>query len=116
MNAAVDFFSLMQLEVLKGCVVFCCLFLVQFEALEAVHAEEPFLLMTDIRCTSPWPVDIKTSTVALVGCLFFAFCHVVVNVNSLCPVKSPRALVSWNVGQSQTNDRIEPLFLKTWWQ
>ena len=39
----------------------------QFEALEAVHAEEPFLLMTDIRCTSPWPVDIKTSTVALVG-------------------------------------------------
>lgn len=60
----------------------------QFEALEAVHAEEPFLLMTDIRCTSPWPVDIKTSTVALVGCLSLAPL-VLVNVDSLCPLKNP---------------------------
>ncbi|XP_076446039.1 trafficking protein particle complex subunit 11-like [Babylonia areolata] len=37
----------------------------KFEAVEAVHAEEPFLLMTDIRCTSPWPVDIQTSSVTL---------------------------------------------------
>ena len=60
----------------------------QFEALEAVHAEEPFLLMTDIRCTSPWPVDIKTSTVALVGCLSLAPL-VLVKVDSFCPFKPP---------------------------
>ncbi|KAL8612906.1 hypothetical protein ACOMHN_034983 [Nucella lapillus] len=37
----------------------------KFEAVEAVHAEEPFLLMTDIRCTSPWPVHIQTSSLSL---------------------------------------------------
>lgn len=37
----------------------------KFEVVEAVNADEPFLLMTDIRCTSPWPVEIKTSSVIL---------------------------------------------------
>nr|KAG5709256.1 hypothetical protein BaRGS_018008 [Batillaria attramentaria] len=31
----------------------------KFEPVEAVHAEEPFLLMSDIRCTSPCPVRSK---------------------------------------------------------
>ncbi|XP_025086483.1 trafficking protein particle complex subunit 11-like isoform X1 [Pomacea canaliculata] len=37
----------------------------KFEAVEAVHAEEPFLLMTEIRCTAPWPVEIKASSILL---------------------------------------------------
>ncbi|BFZ15043.1 hypothetical protein BsWGS_18082 [Bradybaena similaris] len=37
----------------------------KFETIEAVHAEDPFLLTTDIRCTSPWPIEMKNSYVQL---------------------------------------------------
>lgn len=38
----------------------------KFESVEAVHAEEPFLLNTEIRCTSPWPIEINNSSLTLV--------------------------------------------------
>ncbi|XP_041357008.1 trafficking protein particle complex subunit 11-like [Gigantopelta aegis] len=37
----------------------------KFEPIDAAHAEEPFLLMPEIGCTSPWPVEIKTSNIQL---------------------------------------------------
>ena len=53
---------ILKANIVMSCGMVCC----QFEAVEAVHAEEPFLLMTDIRCSAPWAVDIKTSSAALV--------------------------------------------------
>jgi len=41
----------------------------KFETVEAVHADDPFLLTTDIRCSSPWPIDIKDSAVQLSECI-----------------------------------------------
>lgn len=38
---------------------------IQYEKVESVHAEEPFLLLCDIRCTSPWTVAMETSEVIL---------------------------------------------------
>ncbi|WAR03659.1 TPC11-like protein [Mya arenaria] len=37
----------------------------KFETIEAVQAEEPFLLMPELKCTSPWPVDIQDSDLQL---------------------------------------------------
>ncbi|KAH9492651.1 Trafficking protein particle complex subunit 11 [Bulinus truncatus] len=37
----------------------------KFETIEAVHSEDPFLLTTDIRCTSPWPIEMKNSSITL---------------------------------------------------
>lgn len=37
----------------------------KFETIEAIQAEEPFLLMPELRCTSPWPVDIQDSDLQL---------------------------------------------------
>ncbi|XP_077995405.1 trafficking protein particle complex subunit 11-like [Glandiceps talaboti] len=37
----------------------------KFETVEHVHSEEPFLLMIDIKCTSPWPITIETSHLTL---------------------------------------------------
>ncbi|ESO93952.1 hypothetical protein LOTGIDRAFT_209465 [Lottia gigantea] len=38
----------------------------KFEHVEALHAEEPFLLNPEISCTSPWPIELQTSEVQLV--------------------------------------------------
>ena len=45
------------------------IFYFQFETIEAIQAEEPFLLMPELRCTSPWPVDIQDSDLQLVRLL-----------------------------------------------
>ncbi|XP_046561774.1 LOW QUALITY PROTEIN: trafficking protein particle complex subunit 11-like [Haliotis rubra] len=37
----------------------------KFEPVDVVQAEEPFLLMPEIRCTSAWPIEIQTSEVQL---------------------------------------------------
>ncbi|XP_070572055.1 trafficking protein particle complex subunit 11-like isoform X1 [Ptychodera flava] len=37
----------------------------KFETIEHVHSDEPFLLLTDIKCSSPWPVTIETSHLSL---------------------------------------------------
>ena len=42
---------------------------IQFEPIEGVHADEPFLLLSDIRCSSPWPLVIKSSQIELVSFL-----------------------------------------------
>lgn len=34
--------------------------------MEAIQAEEPFLLMPELKCTSPWAVDIQDSDLQLV--------------------------------------------------
>ena len=39
----------------------------QFETIEAVHADDPFLLTTDIVCSSPWPLEMKNSSLHLVS-------------------------------------------------
>jgi hypothetical protein len=33
----------------------------KFETIEKIHAGEPFLIISDVLCTSPWPVCIVTS-------------------------------------------------------
>ncbi len=38
----------------------------QFKKLDAVHTEESFLIMTDIRSESPWPIQLKSSNIELV--------------------------------------------------
>ncbi|XP_054749116.2 trafficking protein particle complex subunit 11-like [Lytechinus pictus] len=37
----------------------------KFESVDQVHPDHPFLLMTDIKCLSPWPITIKDSTLIL---------------------------------------------------
>lgn len=37
----------------------------KFETVESVHADEPFLLLTDIKSVSPWPVEIQNSELKL---------------------------------------------------
>ncbi|RUS82473.1 hypothetical protein EGW08_009779 [Elysia chlorotica] len=37
----------------------------KFETIEAVHADDPFLLTTDIVCSSPWPIEMKNSSLHL---------------------------------------------------
>ncbi len=39
----------------------------QFEDIDTIHAEEPFLLLTDVKCASPWPIDLKSSSIELVS-------------------------------------------------
>lgn len=41
----------------------------KFETIEALQAEEPFLLMPELKCTSPWPVDIQDSDLQLTTCI-----------------------------------------------
>ena len=44
-----------------------CLFLSQFKTIESVNAEEPFLLLSDVRCLSPWTLEIDRSSLTLVS-------------------------------------------------
>nr|XP_002733772.1 PREDICTED: trafficking protein particle complex subunit 11-like [Saccoglossus kowalevskii] len=37
----------------------------KFDVVEHVHSDEPFLLLTDIKCTSPWPITIENSQLLL---------------------------------------------------
>ncbi|XP_071790310.1 trafficking protein particle complex subunit 11-like [Asterias amurensis] len=39
----------------------------KFEAIDHVSGGTPFLLMTDIKCTSPWPIMISNTTLQLSG-------------------------------------------------
>ena len=41
--------------------------LLQFEEVQTVYADEAFILMVDIRCSSSWTVEFQTSCVALVS-------------------------------------------------
>lgn len=41
----------------------------KFETIEAIQAEEPFLLMPELKCTSPWAVDIQDSDLQLTPCI-----------------------------------------------
>ena len=41
--------------------------LYKFDRLDSVRSEEPFLLLADIKCMSPWPVEIETSSLTLVS-------------------------------------------------
>ncbi|CAL1526811.1 unnamed protein product [Lymnaea stagnalis] len=45
---------------------------VKFETIEAVHSEDPFLLTTDIQCSSPWPIEMKNSSISLVSSEFIS--------------------------------------------
>ena len=37
----------------------------KYDTIEAVHSDDPFLLTSDIRCSSPWAIHIKDSAVQL---------------------------------------------------
>ncbi|XP_064653075.1 trafficking protein particle complex subunit 11-like isoform X2 [Lineus longissimus] len=37
----------------------------KFETIEAIHGDEPFLLLSELICTSPWPLEIKSSDLKL---------------------------------------------------
>ncbi|XP_071508821.1 trafficking protein particle complex subunit 11-like [Diadema antillarum] len=37
----------------------------KFEAIDQVHPDHPFLLMTDIKCLSPWPITVTDSSLIL---------------------------------------------------
>ncbi|XP_072035114.1 trafficking protein particle complex subunit 11-like [Amphiura filiformis] len=39
----------------------------KFEPIDHVNAEETFLLLTDIKCTSPWQIDLDNSELTLSG-------------------------------------------------
>ena len=43
----------------------------QAERLEAIHAEEPFLLLVDVKCSSPWQLEFESSCLDLVTILLF---------------------------------------------
>jgi hypothetical protein len=57
---------------------------VQGERLEAVHAEEPFLLQVDVKCTSPWQLELTDSRPQLVGCYYYYYCRVVLVMVNVC--------------------------------
>ena len=38
----------------------------QFEQIDVVQTGEPFLLIPELNCTSPWPIQLQSSTVSLV--------------------------------------------------
>ena len=41
-----------------------------------MHADEPFLLLAELKCTSPWQLDIQNSEIALVSfCYEFEIVH-----------------------------------------
>ena len=47
----------------------------QFEAIDHVSGGTPFLLMTDIKCTSPWPIMISNTTLQLVRYIYLCLNH-----------------------------------------
>ena len=40
--------------------------LLQMDAVESVHTDDPFILISDLVNSSPWPVCVRTSTFQLV--------------------------------------------------
>lgn len=50
-----------------------CFFKFQFEEIENIQAEEPFILLPELTCTSPWPVEFKSSQLQMVNMIIV--CH-----------------------------------------